>query len=165
MLLRARDLFLRGDYEDAVGVCRTALESLAKGWNEEEAEKTALKVFRSRERDDIEALKGMKKEERHLLLRNVIRQFTHLAHHAPDDPTIVIGERMTRSDATLIQLRLLSSRTLSRRVLGRNNVLCCLSCHVMRLSSVERSWGFLEQLTGDRLIAALQEVLGEASKG
>ena len=102
MILKARDHFLRGDYEEAVGTCRKALEGLAKGRGEEDAEKAALKLFRSREREDVEAFTGMSKQDRHFLIRQAVRHFTHPAHHASSGKNVVVGERMLRSDATLI---------------------------------------------------------------
>ena len=88
-LKKAQALFHQGDYEGSVAACRKALEALYKGLevNPKEAEEAFKKDRR-----------GMTLYERKLLLRHILRHYTHPAHHADERS---IDPHYTRSDAQL----------------------------------------------------------------
>lgn len=88
-LKKAQSLFHQGDYEGAVAACRKALEALNKGLKVNPAET---------EKAYIDNRKGMTLTERKLLLRHILRHYTHPAHHADE---LSIDPRYTRHDAQL----------------------------------------------------------------
>ena len=104
LLNQAKNHFLYGNYDDTVASCRKALESLAHQLNEKRKQAEAKRQFKEKEQT-------LSKQQRILLIREVLRHLTHLAHHVSDTGEVVPFSRneanfVMGSTAAIISLSL-----------------------------------------------------------
>lgn len=91
-LRKARDLFLAGHYDEAIGKCRLAIEGFAKLQGDEQRQADAVAIY-CKNRNEMGVT------ERLLLVRAAIKHYTQLAHH---DLATDSMSNFSRADASLI---------------------------------------------------------------
>ncbi len=93
-LISAREDFLQGEYRQTISKCREVLEAINKGLKLDGVAGNAVGRFRTKESREL-----MNKDERELVIREVVRHYSHLAHHPNTD---IEFTEFTRHDASLI---------------------------------------------------------------
>lgn len=91
-LKQARDFFLAGHYDAAIGKCRSAIDAYTKANGDGPQIQAAIEAFKSKK-------SAMPQAQRMLLLREAVRHMTHQAHHDPADGD---AYEFSRTDANLI---------------------------------------------------------------
>ncbi len=90
---QAHGCLLNGQYSDVVGKCRMALDSLQTILDDRSDTNLAVEKFYNKQK------RMMSKTERELLISEVVRHYTHPAHHVEGNGQ---SEWYSRSDATFI---------------------------------------------------------------
>lgn len=80
-LRKARNHYLSGNYEETIGDCRTVLDKLAEFLDDEPLMSQAKNKFL----ENGNSRQAMSKDERALMIRDVLRHYTHLSHHPEED--------------------------------------------------------------------------------
>lgn len=93
MLRQAQDHFLHGRYDEVVSVSRKLMESIRDALGQRPAIESALQKFK-----DNKA--GMSKSERSMMVQEVLRHYSHPAHHV--DKEDGAPEFYSRTDAMFI---------------------------------------------------------------
>lgn len=89
----AKEHFAKGNFDDAVAVCRKALEAVMAATQTQDAQAAAVRTFKTGKDRDL----GF--EQRELLIRQAVMNLTHLAHHHDSGAEIV---RFDRSGAAMV---------------------------------------------------------------
>jgi hypothetical protein len=74
-LQQAKDHFVKGHFDEVVAVCRKALESAVEVTQTQEAQQRAVKAFKGGKDKELDF------DQRELLIRQMVMNLTHLAHH------------------------------------------------------------------------------------
>jgi hypothetical protein len=98
-LQQAKMHFVRGHYEEAVGVCRKALEAI-KGPSDDQA--AAMKLFKGGKDKDLRL------DQRELIIRQAVMNYLHPAHHHDGNEDIIRYDRSSASMAMGLVASLLS---------------------------------------------------------
>lgn len=102
-LQRAKTHFVKGHYDDAVAACRLALEAITTSPTDKGDTDVAVKAWKGGRASDLSI------GQRELVLRQVLAQYTHLAHH--HEP----GENTSRYDQSMASMVLgMTASLLSR---------------------------------------------------
>jgi hypothetical protein len=96
-LQKARNHYLTGNYQETIGDCRTALDKLAEFLDDEPLLSRAKNKFL----EDGKSRQAMSKDERVLMIRDVLRHYTHLSHH-PEEDDKGIKVPISRNEAGMI---------------------------------------------------------------
>lgn len=78
ILQRAQNHILNGAYQESAGLCRQAIEIIEKQRDDQDKSRDAVNKYRSLERKDMSV------DERMLLLREILKNITHLGNHPED---------------------------------------------------------------------------------